>query len=157
MNIHTDGDHNHHNFGLVISEEEKMLKILIIDDSRIIGERLSSMLTDIDEVRVVGQATCAREGLDLVRTTKPDFIVLDISLPDKLGLQIIAEIKKINPEITIAMFTNYPFTAYRKHSMDLGADYFFDKSKEFGKLVDILTDLARSKNKGSSTDSNSVC
>jgi DNA-binding NarL/FixJ family response regulator len=134
-----------------------MIKIIIIDDSIMIGKRLSSMLNDIDGVVLAGQATCAREGLELVRATRPDFIVLDINLPDVSGLEIIAEIKNIDPEITIAMLTNYPYTAYRKRSMDLGADYFFDKSKEFGKLIETLTDLARNKDKRSSNDRNSEC
>ena len=123
-----------------------MIKVTIIDDSRIIGERLSIMLNDIDEIMVTGQATNASDGLELVRASKPDFVVLDINLPDTSGLEIIKDIKNMDPEIMIAMLTNYPYPGYRTRSKDLGADYFFDKSKEFGKLIETLTELARIKN-----------
>ena len=134
-----------------------MVKTIIIDDSRIISERLSGMLNDIDGVMVAGQASYAREGLAMVNLTKPDFVILDIRLPDVSGLEIIADIKNIDPEICIAMLTNYPYYSYRKICMEIGADYFFDKSNEFGKLIEILTNLARYKKEKVPNVGNTVC
>ena len=134
-----------------------MIKAIIIDDSQFIGERLSNMLNDIDGVMVAGRASCAKDGLALACTTEPDFIILDIRLPDVSGIEIIADIKKIDPEISIAMITNYPYPSYRKFCMELGADYFFDKSNEFSKLIGLLTDLAREKNGRLPFVSKSIC
>lgn len=134
-----------------------MVKTIIIDDSQIIGERLSNMLNDIDGVMVAGQASCAREGLALAYSSKPDFVILDIRLPDVSGIEIIADIKNIDPGIYIAMLTNYPYQSYRKFCTELGADYFFDKSNEFGKLIETLTNLARYKKEKVPDVGNTVC
>ena len=108
-----------------------MLKIVIIDDSRIIRERLSGMLTEIGTVEVVGTAESAASGIEMIRTIKPDFVILDIRMPGGSGIQALAEIKQLQPALKVAVLTNYPYPAYSKRCYELGADYFFDKSSEF--------------------------
>jgi len=131
-----------------------MVKTIIIDDSKIIGERLSMMFNEIDGVAFAGQGTCASEGLDLMHACKPDFVTLDISLPDISGIEIIEDIKRINPEACIAVLTNYPYPSYRQRCAELGADYFFDKKSEFTKLCETLAELAKRKKSGPAGDCN---
>ncbi len=118
-----------------------MLKILIIDDSAIIRERLSDMLTEIDDIEIMEEATSALNGLDLVRSRNPDLVILDIRMSNSCGIDTLEEIKKTCPAPLVAVLTNYPYPAYRKRCMGLGADYFFDKSSEFYKLTDVVKDL----------------
>ncbi|MCH8080533.1 MAG: response regulator transcription factor [Proteobacteria bacterium] len=119
-----------------------MFKILIIDDSRILRERLSTMLNEIDDVVIVGEAAYAAEGLDLVSSCNPDFVILDISLPDVGGIEVLKEIKKNYTDLRVAILTNYPYPSYRTRCKELGADYFFDKSLEFLKAKEVLMELA---------------
>lgn len=118
-----------------------MLKVLIIDDSEIIRERLSSMLNDIDDVVIVGEAACAAEGLDMVSSYHPDFIILDISLPDTSGIEVLKVIKGNHPDSCVAILTNYTYLPYRNKCMELGADYFLDKSVDFNRTKRILVEL----------------
>lgn len=122
-----------------------MLKVLIIDDSEIIRERLSSMLNDIDNVTIVAEAACATEGLDMVSVYHPDFIILDISLPDTSGIEVLKMIKENHPDSCVVIFTNYPYSQYRNKCMKLGADYFLDKSVDFNRTKRILVELANEK------------
>jgi len=115
-----------------------MVKVLIIDDSEIIRERLSNLLGEIDNVEIVGGAACAAEGLDMINSYNPDFIILDISLPDLSGIEVLKVIKKNHPHSCVVMLTNYPYLPYRTRCMAFGADYFFDKSVEFTKTKNIL-------------------
>lgn len=119
-----------------------MVKVLIIDDSEIIRERLSALLGEIDNVEIVGGAACAAEGLDLVNMHNPDFIILDISLPDTSGIEVLKVIKKNHPDTCVVMLTNYPYLPYRTRCMAFGADYFFDKSVEFTRTKKVLLELA---------------
>ena len=119
--------------------QEKIKKILLVDDSEVICNRLCSMLSEIDNVDVVGQASNASEGYELYGTLKPDIIILDIRLPDENGISLLKKIKAEDPEITIVMFTNYPYLAYKKRCMELGAGHFFDKSTELEKLIDLIS------------------
>jgi len=116
-----------------------MLNVIVIDDSEIIRERLADMLNDIKGVKIIGESASAMDGFDLIRKNKPDFVILDIRLPDISGMNLIKFIKKSNPHTQIAMLTNYPYSSYRTRCMELGADYFFDKSNEFDQLTEILS------------------
>lgn len=121
-----------------------MVKVLIIDDSEIIRGRLSTMLGEIDNVEIVGGAACAAEGLEMVNLHDPDFIILDISLPDTSGIEVLKVIKKNRPDSCVVMLTNYPYLPYRTRCMSFGADYFFDKSVEFTRTKKILMELVSS-------------
>ena len=118
------------------------MKVLIIDDSEVIRERLSNLLNEVEQVEIVGLASCATEGIEMVNSCHPDFIVLDIRLPDKSGIEVLKQIKDSNPETCIAMLTNYPYLPYRNLCMAYGADYFFDKSFEFTQTRTVLQELA---------------
>jgi len=68
----------------------------------------------------------------------PDTVILDIRMPGKSGIQLLREIKSEHPEITAIMLTNYDYPQYRKESLQAGADHFFNKTREFAKIVDLL-------------------
>jgi DNA-binding NarL/FixJ family response regulator len=115
-----------------------MKRVLIVDDSKQVRERLVSLLSDYPEIRIVGQAGNGKEALDALDEQKPDTVILDIRLPGRNGIQVLGDIKTARPEITVIMITNYDFEQYRKQCMQLGADHFFNKTLEFEKVIDVL-------------------
>ena len=117
-----------------------MKRVLIIDDSEQVRERLISLLFDYPEIRVVGQSGNGTEAMIALDDQKPDTVILDIRLPGKNGIQLLREIKTAHPEITVIMLTNYDFEPYRKQCKQLGADYFFNKTLEFEKVVNVLVE-----------------
>jgi DNA-binding NarL/FixJ family response regulator len=124
--------------------EESKLRVVIVEDSAIIRARLSESLSEISNLAIVGQAESETEALALLRACQWDAVVLDLQLKEGTGLGVL---KKLGPEsrpanATVIVFTNYAFPQYRDRSLSLGADYFFDKSREFNRVRDILADLA---------------
>jgi DNA-binding NarL/FixJ family response regulator len=119
----------------------KQLTVLVIDDSRIIRERLTEILSKIEGVQSIGKAKYASDGLDMVSLYKPDLVFLDFKLHDRIGIDIVEKIKLISPRSIIIVMTNYPYSAYRIRCMSLGADYFLDKSLEFSKVKDIALNI----------------
>lgn len=113
--------------------------VLIVDDSAIVCERLNSMLSEIDGVKVVGQASSAASALEQIRTLKPDFVILDIQMPGLSGLYVLEKMKKFPHVPRVIMLTNYPYPHFKNACVAAGADYFFDKSKDFEKIVDVFT------------------
>lgn len=118
-----------------------MLKILIADDSVIVRERLVNLLTDVRGVEVVGQAEDATEARSMVARLKPDVAIIDVRMPKGSGTDVLNDIKKLNPAPKVIMLTNYPHPENRKKCIDLGADYFFDKSTEFQSVVSVLRNI----------------
>ena len=116
------------------------MKILIADDSAIVRERIFTMLSDLNEVKVIGEAQNADETVELVLKLKPDVVILDIRMPGN-GISVLPKIKDSKNAPIVIMFTNYPYEQYRKKCMEAGAEYFFDKSVGIEEIIKILNQL----------------
>jgi CheY-like chemotaxis protein len=117
------------------------LTALIIDDSDIIRDRLAEILYAVKGVKSVGKASGAKEGLEQAAAGRPALVVLDVRLPDASGIEILKNIKQLQPAPVVAVLTNYPFPSYRQRCVELGADYFLDKSSEFNEITNIMAGL----------------
>ncbi|MFW9972598.1 MAG: response regulator transcription factor [Candidatus Odinarchaeota archaeon] len=120
------------------------MRLFIADDSTILRERLIDILSEIKGIEFVGQEGNVSNVLDAVVKIKPDIVILDIRMPGGNGIKVLDTIKKKieNPPIVI-MFTNFPDLQYRKKCFDAGADYFFYKSTEFEKLIDVIRESSQ--------------
>ena len=114
------------------------MKILIADDSLVVRDRLVTLLTEVHGVEVVGQAKDAMEARDLAEELRPDVAILDIRMPKGSGADVVRDLKKLNPTPKVIILTNYPHPENRKKCIERGADYFFDKSTEFKKVLSVL-------------------
>ena len=119
------------------------MRILIADDSAIIRERLVNLLAEVQGVEVVGQAGDAAEARRMAVRLKPDVAILDLRMPMGSGADVLRDIKQRDPAPLVIMLTNYPHPENRKKCIDLGADYFFDKSTEFKNVVSVLSERLR--------------
>jgi DNA-binding NarL/FixJ family response regulator len=114
------------------------IRVLLVDDSVIVRERLTLLLSDLPHVEVVGEVDDAPQALELIRRRKPDVVILDIHLPHGSGLELLPDIKREFPAMTVIMLTNYPYPQYRAKCLANGADFFFDKSTEFQKIAGVM-------------------
>jgi DNA-binding NarL/FixJ family response regulator len=119
------------------------MKIVIADDSKILRQRIISLLEEIDGVQVVAEAENSHQAVQYVEDLEPELLILDIRMPDGSGLEALKMLKDKNISIIKMNFTNYPIEQYRKKCMELGADYFFDKSTDFEKMVDVVKKLVK--------------
>ena len=118
------------------------MKIVIVDDSIVIRQRLVRQLRELDGIEVVGEADDVPVARKLVEKLKPDVAILDIRMPSGSGADLVQELKQLKPAPTVIMLTNYPYPENRKKCMALGADFFFDKSTEFQEAVRLLGRMA---------------
>ena len=118
-----------------------MTRVYIVDDSRLIRERLKEMLIDIAELSIIGESADPAEALVKIRESRPDAVILDIRLPGISGIELLKRIKWEQPGIQVIMLTNYAYPKYRDQSLAAGADYFFQKATEFDKIPDVLKHL----------------
>jgi two-component system response regulator YesN len=125
------------------SETNTTQTFLIVDDSAVIRRRLVSMLSEIPGVRLVGEASDAVQGAELIRKERPDAVILDIRMPGRSGIGLLEEIKNDPERPSIIILTNYPYSAYQKRCMELGASHFFDKSTEFTELETVVREMAQ--------------
>ena len=119
-----------------------MKNVYLVDDSDEVRKRLIDLISDLTRIRVVGQAGDAATALREIGQLRPDVVILDIRLPGgRSGLDILHEIKRSWPNTSIILMTNYDYPQYRQEGMIGGADFFFNKTREFERIVDVLEGL----------------
>ena len=118
------------------------MKIFLADDSKIILDRLAALLSENENLEVVGTAQNSLIAYDLIRKLKPDVVILDIRMPGGDGVELLIKLKKQMPDIKVIMLTNYNLFAYKQACLNAGAEYFLDKSNEFEKVVEICNSFA---------------
>jgi DNA-binding NarL/FixJ family response regulator len=121
------------------------MKVLIVDDWKIVCEGLQRMLINIDGVEIVGHAHNADEAVTAITESNPDVVILDIRLPGKSGIDVLKDIRAKKLPIRVIMLTNYPYPQYRKKCEELGADYFFDKVTEIERVTEVVQHLVKNK------------
>ncbi len=82
-------------------------KILIADDHRVVIEGIKSSLQDHPEFEVVGEAIDGLQAVEFANSLKPDIVIMDISMPNLNGIEATKQIKELDPEIAIVIYTMY--------------------------------------------------
>lgn len=120
------------------------LRIAIVEDSAMIRARLAETLTEIPNVRIVGQAETEAEATALLRDDGWDVVILDLQLKQGTGFAVLKALPPggLQRKTTVIVFTNYAFPQLRTRSLLLGANYFFDKARELHRVHDVVADLA---------------
>lgn len=119
----------------------KKKMVLIVDDSYLIIERLTDMLSELETIGDITHALSGMDALEILQSRTPDVILLDINLPDTNGVELLRIVKEKYPGIIIIMLTNQANDYYRQLCMKLGADYFADKSEDFELIPGIIASL----------------
>jgi DNA-binding NarL/FixJ family response regulator len=96
------------------------------------------MISGLPGVDLVGQADIAFEAIEGLRRLRPNCAVLDISMPGGSGIHVLETIKREQPALSVIMLTNFAQDQYRQKCLALGADYFFDKTTQFEKVLEVL-------------------
>lgn len=123
---------------------EKTIKTFIADDSLNVRKGLIAMLSQVDGIELIGEAENVDEAIGSVQMLKPDVVILDIKMPGGSGVDVLKYVKKEQPSTIVIILTNYPYPQYRQECMDEGADFFFDKSIEFEKVIEVCKQLVES-------------
>jgi DNA-binding NarL/FixJ family response regulator len=117
------------------------MNIFISDDSPVVRVRLAHIFDDVEGVKIIGEAQNVKDSIDSIKKLNPDAVILDLNMPDGNGIEVLKSIKTSNSKTKVIILTNYPFPQYKKICMEFGADYFFDKSNDFNKIVDIIKEM----------------
>ena len=125
------------------AEREAPLRVLLVEDSPLIRERLAESIAEPGRIEIVGQADSEQAAIGMLAAAPWDAMVLDLQLRHGTGLGVLrALISRRPPNVKVIVLTNYAFPQYRAKSMALGADFFFDKAREYHRVREVLDDLA---------------
>ena len=121
------------------------MKILIADDSKILRERLTRVISKIKGMEIVGESETQLQTLKLIVKLKPDVVILDIRLKTGSGIKVLENITKRSLKTEVIVCTNYGYPQYRRRCQELGAKYFLEKATEFEKIPRVLRKIMKEK------------
>jgi DNA-binding NarL/FixJ family response regulator len=114
------------------------IKLLIVEDSEHIRVSLVSLMECIPGIECIFVAESIAAAMQRVRKSLPSLVVLDLQLPDGMGIELIEPIRHLVPDVRIAVLTNHASEFNRRHCIAGGANWFFDKSTEFDHLLEVV-------------------
>ena len=119
------------------------MEIFLVEDSPPVRARLAEMLAAIPGATLVGQATNAADATQGILTLRPQIVVLDLSLGGgSSGFDVLRNVRSVAPEIDFYMLSNFSADPYRQLAEKLGARDFFDKTREFNRVRDVIASRA---------------
>jgi len=118
-------------------EREKMLKIMIVDDSLIIRNSLKQQFTELGH-EVVASAKSAHEAITIYNQVKPDLVTMDITMPVMSGVEALVELISIDENANIVMVTSHGEENLVMDAISSGAKGYVLKPITHGKIIKTL-------------------
>ena len=122
-----------------------MIRVAIVDDHAIVRAGLRQFLSEHVDLRVTGEAGNGREALDLVRGGDLDVMVMDLSMPDKSGVEALASIKAREPALPVLILSGFPEAHYATTLLRQGASGYLNKECEPEEIVTAIRTVHRGR------------
>jgi DNA-binding NarL/FixJ family response regulator len=119
-----------------------MIKIVIADDHTIVREGLRRVVSGVDDIDVVGEATNGREVLEWVRKGGFDLLLLDLSMPDHSGVDFIKRLKDESPKLPVLVLTMHEEEQYAVRCIRAGASGYLTKESASMELISAIRRVA---------------
>ena len=113
------------------------MQVLIVDDSRVFRSRLVELLLTNNKSNKIVEAGNIIEAQEILVEYSPDFLITDIRMQGGSGFDLMKELDGKFQNMTKVVITNYTDEQYRNKALKSGADYFFDKSQDMEKLLEL--------------------
>lgn len=118
-------------------------KVLLVDDHALFRKGLASLLQNVEELEIAGEAANGREALEKARILNPDIIILDVEMPVMNGVEAVKEIKKEKPDCRVVMLSIADDDDSLFNSIRNGARGYLLKSMDPDRLIEEIKGLMR--------------
>ena len=118
-------------------------KVVIADDHPIFRRGLVDLIESDSSFTIVGESDCGEKAIDLIKKLKPDIAVVDLSMPDISGLEVVKEIRKTNLAVEFIILTIYKNEEYISKAIDLNVRGYILKENTEDDLLTSLKSVAK--------------
>jgi len=116
----------------------RILQVIVVDDHPAIREAIADTVSDQADMELCGVAGSASEAFDLVREQTPDVAVIDISLGDAHGLDLVKNLRAQYPELEVVVFSMYDEEVYAERAIRAGARGYIMKSESTQSVAEAI-------------------
>ena len=131
-----------------LAAHPSMLKVFLIEDSELLQELLSDMLSELEGIDFCGCADGEAEALRRLAEAPVDLVIIDIELKQGSGIGVLDALQTDSDRYGSprkAVLTNYAHATMRQRCAHFGMDAFFDKSLHINQVIDYVVDAAHTK------------
>src|SRR5690242_826644 len=121
------------------------MNILIVDDHAIVRQGLKQILAESGKVALIGEAERGTEAMRQVREGNWEVVVLDVSLPDRNGIEVLKQIRKESPKIRVLMLSMHDEGLYAVRALKAGASGYITKQSAPAELMAAIHQVARGR------------
>lgn len=122
-----------------------MIRIVIVDDHAIVRTGLRQFFSEQFDLKVTGEAANGREAMDLVRRADLDVILIDLSMPDQSGVDLLAAIKARQPDLPVLILSGFPEAHYATTLLRQGASGYLNKDCDPEEIVKAIRTVCRGR------------
>ena len=119
-----------------------MIEVLIVDDHPLIRKGLKQILVDESDIAVTGEASDVHEVMEILRKKKFDLVLLDISLKNRSGMDLLPQLKSEYPRMPVLVLSMFPEDQYAVRVLRAGAAGYVTKESAPTQLVDAIRKTA---------------
>ena len=119
-----------------------MINVMIADDHAIVRQGLKQILSETDDINVTGEAETGFQAIKIARQQDFDVMLLDISLPDRNGIDILKQIKKDRPNLAVLMLSMHNEHEFAIRALKAGAAGYLNKQSAPAQLVVAIRQVA---------------
>ncbi len=117
------------------------LRVLLVEDSKVLTERLTEAIRQIADVELIGTADTEAGALAAFKSRPVDVIILDLHLKQGTGFGVMRALASAQKKPRIIVLTNYDLPEYKNAAIALGAIHFLDKARDYGRLPEVLHEI----------------
>lgn len=122
-------------------ELERTLNVLLVEDSRVLTERLSEVISQTAAVNLIGSVDNEADAVARVHRENVDVMILDLHLKQGTGFGVLRALAKVAVRPKVIILTNYDLPEYKRAALALGARYFLDKARDYDRIPEVLGEI----------------
>ena len=120
-------------------------KVFLVDDHPLVREWLTNLINQQPDLAVCGESETAPKALQAIAGLKPDVAIVDISLKDSSGIELIKDLKEFHPSVAVLVLSMHDETHYAERSLRAGAKGYVMKRETTKKIIDAIRRLLEGK------------
>ncbi len=118
------------------------IKLLIVDDHAVVREGLKQIISVTQDMAVVGEAESGLDAIRLSRQLEYHIMLLEIALPDRNGIEVLKQIKKESPQVSVIMFSGHREDQYAIRALKSGASGYLNKQCSTAQIINAIKQVA---------------
>ncbi len=122
-----------------------MIRVILCDDHAMVRRGIRDTLAEAVDIQVVGESGSYSEVRELIRTTPCDVLILDLNLPGRGGLEVLASLREDHSSIRVLIVSMFAEDQYAIRCLRAGADGYLNKAGDPGELIPAVRSLAKGR------------